>query len=193
MAPTWPAPHNNLANVYLAQGRKQEAIAKFESSIQTSPKNPSAYLSLALLYETEREYKKAMDVYERALAQNPNFWFAANNLAFLIAENSQSKADYERALELALGALKIRPGDPAILDTLGWVHFRLGNYSQAGELIEQALVGAADAAIINYHMGMVHYQNGEKEAAVERLQKALESEGDFHGRDTAESTLKELG
>jgi len=133
-----------------------------------------------------------MDVYERALVQNPNFWFAANNLAFLIAENSQSKAEQERAVDLALGALKIRPGDPAILDTLGWVHYRIGNNSQAGELIEQALKGAPDAAILNYHMGMVHYKNGEKEASRDRLQKALESEGDFYGRDTAVTTLEKI-
>ena len=113
-------------------------------------------------------------------------------MAFLLAENSSERPDHERALNLAQGALKMRPGDPAILDTLGWVHYRLGNNSQAGELIEQALAGAPDAAILNYHMGMVHYSNGEKEAAINRLDKALQNEGDFYGRDVAVSTLKKL-
>jgi len=133
-----------------------------------------------------------MLVYERALKQNKDFWFAANNLAFLLSEQSDKSEDFKRAESLAKSALRLRPGDPSIMDTLGWVNYRLGDYKQAQDLIQQALQNAPDSAILNYHMGMVLYKEGQGEAARAKLEKALDSGEHFIGRDEAERALKEL-
>jgi len=190
--PTWPSPHNNLARIYLAQGRRQEAVEKYEVALKANPQNAATYLSLGLLYENNREFHKAMRVYEKALRANPGFWFAANNLAFLLTEASDLESDFERAIRLAKDALKHRPGDALILDTLGWAHYRLGNYNQATGLIEQALVEVPDNPILNYHMGMVLYKSVRLDEARERLQKALSQKEDFYGRSEAEKTLNAL-
>jgi thioredoxin-like negative regulator of GroEL len=58
--------------------------------------------------------------------------------------------------------------------------------------MEQVVATAPDTAIFNYHIGMVLYKGGENDAARERLEKALEGDQDFLGRDEAERTLKEL-
>jgi tetratricopeptide (TPR) repeat protein len=102
--PMWPPPHTNLANLYLAQGKKQEAIDKFEGALDTNPGDAAAYLSLAQIYERGSDFQNAMDVYERALKQNPNFWVAANNLAFLLSEHSDRSPDRQRAVTLAKDA-----------------------------------------------------------------------------------------
>ena len=133
-----------------------------------------------------------MQVYERALKADPNFWFAANNLAFLLSEFSDQKADLDRALELSQKALKKRPGDPAILDTIGWVYYRQGDFSKAQGLIEQALAGAPDSAILNYHMGMALYKTDQIEEAREKLEKALAGDDEFNGRKKAEETLNKI-
>jgi tetratricopeptide (TPR) repeat protein len=192
LQPTWAPPHANLANLYLAQGKKQEAIAKFEAALDANPRNAAAYMSLALLYERDKDYPNAMAVYERALKQNPDFWAAANNLAFLLSEHSGQAQDFERAVTLAKGALESRPGDPSIMDTLAWAYYQQGDYSQARDLLEKATGASPDTAIFNYHMGMVLYQTGEKDAARARLEKALSGDDPFIGRDVAEATLKEL-
>jgi tetratricopeptide (TPR) repeat protein len=192
LQPLWPAPHNNLAKVYLAQGRKEEAIEKYEAAIRNNPKNGSTYLALALLYEGDRDFSNAIKVYEQALKENPNFWFAANNLAFLLSEQSEERADLERALKLAHSSLKIRRSDPAVLDTIGWIYYRMGDYNQAQGYIERAVAGAPDSPILNYHLGMVLYKNDKPFEAQEKLEKALEGDADFYGRDLAEKTLKEL-
>jgi tetratricopeptide (TPR) repeat protein len=193
MQPLWPVPHNNLANLYLVQGRKKEAISKFEATLTANPKDPSAYLSLALLHEKDQDARAAIQVYERALKENPGFWFAANNLAFLLSEASQGPADLTRAKNLAEGALRLRPNEPAILDTLGWVLFRMGDVTQARALIEQALTGAPEADVLNYHMGAVLVKLGQKDQARDRLLKALDGDEDFAGRKEAERLMKELG
>jgi len=193
MQPLWPAPHTNLANLYLLQGRKAEAAAKFEAAIGANPKDPAGYLSLALLYERDKDYGNAKKVYERAIKENPNFWFAANNLAFLLTETSTGKEELARAKTLAEEAIRQRPNEPALTDTLGWVYFRMGDLGQARGLIEQALAAAPDADVLNYHMGAVLLKLGQRDAAREKLKKALDGSGDYLGRGEAEKMLKELG
>jgi tetratricopeptide (TPR) repeat protein len=193
MQPLWPAPHTNLANLYLLQGRKAEAAAKFEAAISANPREPSGYLSLALLYERDKDYPNAIKVYERALKENPGFWFAANNLAFLVAETSSNKDDLARAKALAEEAIKLRPQEPALIDTLGWVYFRMGDHGQARGLIEQALSASPEADVLNYHMAAVLAKLGQKEQAREHIKKALDGAENYPGRAEAEKLMKELG
>jgi len=188
----WPAPHNNLAKLYLVQGKKKEAIDKYETAIKNNPNIPTAYLSLALLFEGDRDFPNAIAVYEQALKENPNFWFAANNLAFLLSEQSNSQEGLDRAMKLARDALRLQPGNPAILDTIGWIYFRMDDFPQAHQFIENALVRAPNSAILNYHMGMVHYKSRETDKAYQKLVKAIEGADDFYGRKVAEETLDKL-
>jgi tetratricopeptide (TPR) repeat protein len=131
-------------------------------------------------------------MYERALKENPGFWFASNNLAFLMAETNASKTGLERAKTLAEEALKARPNEPGLLDTLGWVYFRMGDTQQARSLIEQALADSPEEGVLNYHMGAVLTKLGQKDEAREKLEKALAGEGDFPGKADAARLLKEL-
>jgi tetratricopeptide (TPR) repeat protein len=193
MQPLWPAPHTNLANLYLVQGRKAEAAEKFEAAVNANTKDPAGYLSLALLYERDKDFPNAIKVYERALKENPNFYFAANNLAFLLSETSTKKEDLARAKALAEDAIKMQPQEPALVDTLGWVYFRMGDTAQARGLLEQALAAAPDADVLNYHMGAVLLKLGQKDEAREKLRKALEGNGDYPGRGDAEKLMRELG
>jgi tetratricopeptide (TPR) repeat protein len=192
LQPLWPAPHTNLAKLYLIQGRKAEAIEKLQAAIATNPKDASGCLSLALLHERDQDYAAAMQVYERALKENPGFWFAANNLAFLIAETTPSKTGLERAKLLVEEALKMRPNEAALLDTLGWVYFRMGDIPQARGLIEQAISASPEEAVLNYHLGAVLVNLGQREEAREKLEKALAGESDYPGRAEAARLLKEL-
>ena len=47
-------------------------------------------------------------------------------------------------------------------------------------------------AVLNYHMGMLLYKTGKPTEAIEKLNKALEDNEDFHGRSVAEETLAKL-
>ena len=95
-------------------------------------------------------------------------------------------------MKLAQDSLKLQPGNPAILDTIGWIYYRMDDFTQAHSFIDRALTRAPDASILNYHMGMVLYQKGETEPAREKLEKALEDGADFYGRQVAEETLEKL-
>ena len=193
MQPLWLAPHNNLARLYLRQDKKQEAINRLKASIRTNPKDGTGYLTLAMIYEQDRDIQSAMQVYEDALKHNPDFWFASNNLAYLISEATTDPGALKRAYQLAERAIALRPDEPAVLDTLAWVSYQQKDYNRAVGFMEQALERAPDAAILNFHMGMILTKLDRHEEARERLEKALSGGEDFMGRDIAEKTLKELG
>ncbi len=131
LQPLWPAPYNNLARVYLAQGKTDEAVAKFEDALAANPKNAGAYLALGSIYEQKNDTANAIKVYQRALEVHPSMWAAANNLAFLLGESSDDPKDLERALSLARKANDLRPNEPLVLDTLAWIQYKLGDLPEA--------------------------------------------------------------
>jgi len=59
-------------------------------------------------------------------------------------------------------------------------------------LIDQALAGAADSAILNYHMGMALYKTDQIQEAREKLEKAQAGDDEFNGRKEAEETLSRI-
>jgi tetratricopeptide (TPR) repeat protein len=198
--PMWPEPNNNLARLYLSQGKQKEAVEKFEAALKNNPaspdafygENPTAYLSLGFIYQQNREDEKAIQIYERALERNPNLWVAANNLAALLSGKSGSAEDLERALTLAKRAYLFRSEEPAVLDTLGWIYYQKGDMNQALDLIEKALAGDPENPALNYHMGMVLYKTGRTDEAREKLAKATEGGEKFPGREEAEKVLRKL-
>jgi tetratricopeptide (TPR) repeat protein len=76
---------------------------------------------VGMLAEGKGDRKKAMEAYERILAENPRFAPAANDLAYFLSETG---GDKERALQLAQVAKEAAPDEPHISDTLGWILYQ---------------------------------------------------------------------
>jgi len=178
-----------MGEVCVAKGDRGKAEGAFNKSIEADPKNLLNYLSLARLHASGKEYGKAIKIYERALAKRPDFWQGANDLAALLSDYGK-KEDLGRALELAQGALKRRPEEPIVLDTVGWVYYRQGDPKRALEYLQTAQAKLPENPEINYHFGMALAGNGKKDEAKEYLKKALAADGDFMGRDEAARALR---
>ena len=116
----------------------------------------------------------------------------ANNLAVLKSEYPSSPNDLGKALELAKLAYRLNPEQAQTADTLGWIYFKTGDLQRALPLLEQAVVMTPGSAIVNYHLGVVLFNKVDKEAAKERLRKAVESSEEFNGRDEALQTIERL-
>jgi tetratricopeptide (TPR) repeat protein len=136
--PLWAKPHNNLVRTLVGQGKTAQAVTNLEAAIKANPAVVGPYLSLGQIYEQTGEYKKAIQVYERLLEKQADFWVGMNNLASLLSDHSSSKKDLEKALNLALNAQKTRPDDPSVLDTLGWIYYRQNDANKALEFIKRA-------------------------------------------------------
>jgi tetratricopeptide (TPR) repeat protein len=178
--------------LYFVQGKTAAAIGKLEEILKTNPDNTAAYLSLAQIHMQGKEYRKAIQVYERVLARQPKFWMAANDLAFLLSETATSGKELDTALDWARKAQAAAPQEPSIQDTLGWIYYKKGDVKKAEELIGPLQEKARDNPSIAYHLGMIFSKTGKRDQAREYLGKAVAVKEDFIGKDEAVRTLKQL-
>ncbi|MGH1370578.1 MAG: tetratricopeptide repeat protein [Cellvibrionaceae bacterium] len=103
------------------------------------------------------------------LKYDPNNATALNALGYTLADRTDR---YEEALELISQALQLKPDDPAIIDSMGWVQYRLGNYEEALLRLREAMKAFPDHEIAA-HLGEVLWVSGDKRAAEEAWQEGL--------------------
>ncbi len=113
-------------------------------------------------------------------------------MAFLLSESSNSKKDLERALLLAKKAQEALPEDPAVLDTLGWVYFKMDDHPMALRFLGRAASKAPENGTINYHMAMASLKGGKSDQAKEYFRKAAESKEDFDGKEEAKKMIEKM-
>ena len=110
------------------------------------------------------------------LAENPNNAHALNALGYTLADATDR---VQEAYDLISRALSMRPDDPFILDSMGWVQYRLGNNTDAIGYLERALSIRSDAEIAA-HLGEVLWVMGETDRAREVWTKAKQEHPDNH-------------
>ena len=100
----------------------------------------------------------------------------------------QAKGMLNRAVEL-------RPNDGFVVDSLGWVYFRLGEYQNAVEQLERAVELEPGDPVINEHLGDAYWRVGrEREARFQwRRALSLEPEADAVADDRGEAALRPAG
>jgi predicted Zn-dependent protease len=191
LQPEWNLPHNNLAKLYLSMGKEKAAVENLQAAIKENPENRAAFMTLASLYERSGNSDAAIATYEKAVAVDPNLWSAQNNLAYLIAENRTAEKDLERALDLAQRAEKMRPGDPTVLDTVGWIQYKTGATDAALVTLERASEKQPDSGVINYHLAQLLFEKNRKSEAREKLVRSLE-DASFSKKAEAQALLKAI-
>jgi tetratricopeptide (TPR) repeat protein len=172
----------DMGDVFQAAGDFPRAEKEFGEIVRRDSKLPLGYIKLSACFRAQKKWDKAMAELDRILQIHPNLSGAANDLAFLLADYGKDRKDIERALTLARKAQSLNPTNPSMLDTLGWVHYRLGDMKQAVEWLAKAQAGLPKNPVVNYHLGMAHHKAGNAEKAKEYLQMAMDSKADFPGR-----------
>jgi len=108
------------------------------------------------------------------LKTEPNNAHALNALGFTLADQTDR---YEEAYAYIKRAIEINPDDAAIIDSWGWIHYRMGDYDKAIALLRTALSRFDDAEIAS-HLGEVLWVSGNQEEARRIWQKALKKSPD---------------
>ena len=178
-----------LSDLNLAVGKYDQALAIAESSLKLDPRNLKARLTQGVAHEQMGDTKRAKEDYEAALAVNPRYSDAANNLAMLLVNEDSTSG---RALELAEMAKAASPDDPRISDTLGWVLYRRGDYKRAVGLFAEAAAKMPDEPTVEYHLGVARLKAGDAAGARDALNRALKSQSSFPEREAARKALASL-
>lgn len=192
LAPMWMEPQKGIAALYAVQGKTTEAIGKLEEVVEKNPDKQGVYITLALFYEQQGNFGKAINTYERLLAVNPENWIAANNIAYALMEHKADKESFEKALIFAEKARSLRPQLKEVADTLGWAYFKNENYDRAYAVIQDAFPEPPDDPTILFHMASILLKNGKIAEAKATILKALGSEDNFFERKQAEALLQNI-
>ena len=187
-----PEVPSDQATVVLAQaqvlrdaGQNEAAFKVLEEGAKRYPANPDLLYDFALLAEKTGR----LDVMETALRavmqQAPDNHHAYNALGYSLAERNVRLPE---ALALIGKALAMAPGDPFIMDSMGWVQYRLGNLDQAELHLRRAYALRSDVEIA-VHLGEVLWKKGKKEDAQKLWREARAKDPK---NDTLKSTLARL-
>jgi Flp pilus assembly protein TadD len=177
-----------IAAQYIQTGRTEEGLRKLDELIKKNPSNAGAYTIKGIIYENQGKASDAKESYTRALQLDGNSDVAANNLAYMLAEEGR---DLPTALTWAQSARKRQPDFAGIADTLGWVYYKLGNHILARDQLQFALSKEPNNPIFQYHLGMIYLGNKQPREAAEALRKAANSTGQFKEKALAQAALKE--
>jgi tetratricopeptide (TPR) repeat protein len=189
--PEWQKPYENLAQLYLVQGKKDSAVAKLESAIKQNEKNRAAWMLLGMIHKRDKDYQTAAKVFKQAFDAIPSLWVAANDYAYITSEYLADQADLTEVMEYAQKAVSLNGNAGAARDTLGWIYYKMGNLELAYDEFKIALEQRPDHHILNYHMGMVLEKQGRHQEAATHLESALAKNIDFPGADDARKIVKQ--
>ena len=186
-------PDSVVAWSSLAGATKDPAgrIAIYQRGLKANPGNVELSMLMATEYEQAGRYEDALHLSEDGVMAHPTYEPDLKHLAALLLDRRTDKASHARALELAKGLSKT--DNPAMLDTLGWAHYRVGEYAEAVGVLERVVAKAGQFPIFRYHLGMAYLGAGNPVGAKQELRQAVEkAEGDYPGLSEARSTLEKL-
>ncbi len=150
--------------------RFEESIAVCDRALESHPDN------IDLLYARGMSSEKVgrIDLLERdmraILAIEPDNAQALNALGYTLADRTDR---YDEAYQYIKRALQLAPNDPAVIDSMGWVLYRLGRFEDAARELRRALAMQPDGEIAA-HLGEVLWVMGHQQEARDVWNQALE-------------------
>ena len=158
----------------LQQELKQNdaALASLEQATRANPTNIQALLTRAMLLEAMGRKEQARAAYNQVLGVNPDNYAALNNLAFMSASTGQ---DLDQAMTLAEHAKKLKPSDPDVSDTLGYVYLKKNLSQDALREFQFAVNTNPKNANFRLHLAMALLKSGDKSGAKREASSALQT------------------
>ena len=182
IAPDLQTSYMMLAQIYIAANKTQQALDKLNGFVARRTNAAPALLQIGMIQESLTNYSAARAAYERVLNVNTNFAAALNNLAYLYCEHFNQ---IDKAARLAEQAHRLDPNNYIMADTLGWILYRKADYPRALSLLTQATAAAPNEPEGQCHLGLVCYALGQEGPARLALQRGLQGDKVFSGKDEA--------
>lgn len=158
------------AEILLAANQPEEAMNALGDALKIVPTNIQLLYLQALLAQELEKFDVAERNLKTILAIDPNQINALNTLGFILTDHSTR---YSEALTYINRALKLQPQNPSVLDSMGWLQYRLGNAKSALDYLQKAYQLSPDSDIAG-HLGVVLWETGDHKTATKLWESALE-------------------
>ncbi len=141
-----------------------------KGALERFPDDTDLLYEQAMMSEKLSRFDEMEAQLRKVVELKPNHHHAYNALGYSFADRNVRLPE---AKELIERALKLAPGEPFIVDSLGWVEFRLGRLPEAAKLLRQAYSARPDAEIAA-HLGEVLWASGAQDEARRVLAEAAQ-------------------
>ena len=169
-----------MGDLYRMADQFAEARNAYLASQKLGFTSSDMHRSLGIAYERLDQDGLAETSFMAALAENPNDPFTLNYIGYWWADEGRN---LEQAIKLIERAVRLRPKSGYFVDSLGWVHFKIGNNDLAVAFLEQATILEPADAIITDHLGDAYWQAGRQNEARFKWRYALQLANDNAGND----------
>ncbi|WP_099865230.1 tetratricopeptide repeat protein [Pararhizobium haloflavum] len=167
---------------YLAYGsvlsnakQYEEMAANYDTAVEKIGPTPNRshwniFFQRGIAYERLKEWETAEPNFLKALDLFPDQPQVLNYLGYSWVDMNMN---LDEGMDMIEQAVELRPNDGYIVDSLGWAHYRLGDYEQAVSELERAVELRPADATINDHLGDAYWRVGRKLEATFQWNRAL--------------------
>jgi tetratricopeptide (TPR) repeat protein len=166
--------HSSLGDTLREQNEDQAAIAAYSRALELTEETDTRawflYFSRGISYAQDGDTTAAEADFRAALAINPDQPQVLNYLGYSLVEEQRN---LDEALDMIERAVAASPDSGYIVDSLGWVYYRLGRYDEAVVQMERAVELEAVDPVVNDHLGDVYWAVGRHREAQFQWKRAL--------------------
>ncbi len=163
---------NYLAIAYEQNNQLQNAEKTLHKVLDIDTASHEPHFQLATLYDRMGKFELAEKELKTAIQLKPDFAIALNYLGYTYADRNIKLDEAEALLNDAVG---LDPENPAYLDSIGWLYYRMGKLEKAKDFLTEASRRSRDTLIFD-HLGEIQAARGEMGDAVLAWDDALRVE-----------------
>lgn len=150
-------------------GRPEQVLAVYDAALAAHPDNHELLYARALHAVSLGQVEQLEHDLRRILAADADHADALNALGYTLADQTER---YQEAYDYIKRALTLKPEEPAVLDSMGWVLFKMGRLEEAIEYLQRAYERMPDGEI-GAHLGEVLWHAGQRDKAWRIWDEAL--------------------
>lgn len=163
----------SLAQVYEKSKRYAEMARAIDDADKLSDAREdkeTIHFMRGAMYEKLKKFDESEAEFRKVLELNPQNASALNYLGYMLADRNTRLTE---ALQMISSALEREPGNPAYLDSLGWVYFRLGKFPEAEDNLKASLEKMAKDPTVHDHLADVYFKQGKVKEAINQWERSL--------------------
>lgn len=163
-------PHQNLGMILAAQGKLEDAIHHYKTSLDLKPDDPVSRYNMGSVLDENGAYEEAVREYKEAIRLKPDFPDAYSNLGadwIILGNLEEAGKNLKKALEL-------HPGHFKALDNMGVLLSKQGRIDDAIEYYQKAIAIDPNYYQAYYNLGVAYIRKNDPEKAIGYYLKAVE-------------------
>ena len=180
----------SMGDIYRSHDRFEDAVNAYDEAIKRidtlEPRHWSLLYTRGIVLERSKQWARAEKDFLKALEFEPDQPYVLNYLGYSWVELGLNLDRAQQMIEKAVG---LRPNDGYIVDSLGWVRYRLGDFEAATRDLERAVELRPEDPVINDHLGDAYWRVGRRPEARFQWRRALTLEPEPDLRTTIETKI----